>query len=131
MYQTGLIERMGTGLEDLFKACKKAGLTRPKVEVSGFEFHITIYRRKDQVVPDKVPNKVPDKVPKKVPDKVPGKFTTALRLCRNFPYASEAELAKRMKITERAVRKQIKYLREQGCLVRIGAKRGGHWEVQT
>ena len=35
LYQTGHIERLGTGLEDLFKTCKSAKLPRPKIELMG------------------------------------------------------------------------------------------------
>jgi len=48
LYQTGHIERMGTGLEDLFAACRKAGLKRPKIEISAHEVHLTIFRRRSQ-----------------------------------------------------------------------------------
>ena len=45
LYQTGHIERLGTGLEDLFKTCMVAGLPKPKIELLGGGFHITIFRR--------------------------------------------------------------------------------------
>jgi ATP-dependent DNA helicase RecG len=44
LYQTGHIERLGTGLEDLFKDCRKAGLAKPRIEQVGGWVHITIYR---------------------------------------------------------------------------------------
>ena len=45
LYQTGHIERLGTGLEDLFKTCRREGLPKPEVEVRGGTFHITIFRK--------------------------------------------------------------------------------------
>ena len=44
LYQTGHIERLGTGLEDLFRECKKAGLPRPKIEIFPGEFRLTVFR---------------------------------------------------------------------------------------
>ncbi|MCK5242186.1 HTH domain-containing protein [bacterium] len=40
-----------------------------------------------------------------------------------------SEISEILKITERAVEKQIKALRQSGRLKRVGARKGGHWEV--
>jgi predicted DNA-binding transcriptional regulator YafY len=42
---------------------------------------------------------------------------------------SAKELAELLDKTPRTVERHIKELREQGSLIRIGADRGGHWEV--
>lgn len=39
------------------------------------------------------------------------------------------ELAGQLSITKRAVKKQVRQLREQGRIVRICPQKGGHWEV--
>jgi len=39
------------------------------------------------------------------------------------------ELAEKLSVSRRAVTKQIKNLREEGKLRRIGPDKGGHWEV--
>ena len=46
LYQTGHIERLGTGLEDLFKNCRNAGLPKPEIELMGGEFHSVSQNRK-------------------------------------------------------------------------------------
>ena len=51
LYQTGHIERLGTGLEDLFKTCRREGLPKPEVEVRGGTFHITIFRKGRKINP--------------------------------------------------------------------------------
>ena len=38
-------ERLGTGLEDLFRVCREAGLPKPVFEVLNGEFHITVFRK--------------------------------------------------------------------------------------
>jgi predicted HTH transcriptional regulator len=40
------------------------------------------------------------------------------------------ELSAKVMINERNVKKNIKTLKDAGVLVRIGAVRGGHWEVR-
>lgn len=44
-YGTWAIERLGTGLEDLFRVCREAGLPKPTIEVLNGEFHITVFRK--------------------------------------------------------------------------------------
>ncbi len=44
LYQSGHIERLGTGLEDLFRSCREAKLPRPIVEVFPGEFRLTVFR---------------------------------------------------------------------------------------
>ena len=51
LYQTGHIERLGTGLEDLFKTCRREGLPKPEVEVRGGTFYITIFRKARKLSP--------------------------------------------------------------------------------
>ena len=39
------------------------------------------------------------------------------------------EISMTLSITVRAVEKQIKHLREQGKIIRVGSKKSGHWQV--
>lgn len=43
---------------------------------------------------------------------------------------SALSMAKKLNITQRAVEKNIRTLREQGILVRHGAARGGYWDIK-
>ncbi len=40
-----------------------------------------------------------------------------------------SEMAMNIKISERAVEKNIQKLKEKGFLVRVGSERSGHWNV--
>ena len=40
-----------------------------------------------------------------------------------------AALAETLGVTDRAIKKQIKKLKAEGRIRRIGPDRGGHWEV--
>jgi predicted HTH transcriptional regulator len=40
-----------------------------------------------------------------------------------------SEMAMNIRISERAVDKNIKNLKEKGFLVRVGSERSGHWNV--
>ena len=53
-----------------------------------------------------------------------------LRLIKEDKSVSASMMAERLNITQRAVEKNIKSLREHGILVRCGAARGGYWETK-
>jgi ATP-dependent DNA helicase RecG len=48
MYLTKYIERMGTGILDMIRRCRKAGLTEPEIRLDGGSFVLTIRRKKPE-----------------------------------------------------------------------------------
>ena len=52
-----------------------------------------------------------------------------LQLIKEKPAVSRKELSVELKINESAVQKHLGNLKKKGLLRRIGADRGGHWEV--
>ncbi|MDR0888078.1 MAG: HTH domain-containing protein [Candidatus Methanoplasma sp.] len=58
-----------------------------------------------------------------------GEKALILSKLKENPQMSAKELAELLDKTPRTVERHIKELREQGSLIRIGADRGGHWEV--
>lgn len=127
LYQTGHIERMGTGLEDLFIACKNAGLPRPKLEVFAHEVHLTIYRK----LPNKLPNGLPDVLPNKntFASGLSDAETRLLKLIRDRPSVSADVLAQKIGISSRAIRAQISKLKAKGIISRVGGRKYGHWTI--
>lgn len=54
-----------------------------------------------------------------------------LALLRDHPYMSARDLAERIGISPKGVEKNLKILKENGSLRRIGPDKGGKWEVLT
>jgi ATP-dependent DNA helicase RecG len=48
MYLTKYIERMGTGIRDMFRRCKKAGLSESEIRIDGGFLVVTIRREKPE-----------------------------------------------------------------------------------
>lgn len=48
MYLTKYIERMGTGIRDMIRRCKKVGLPEPEIRIDGGFFVLTIRRKKPE-----------------------------------------------------------------------------------
>jgi ATP-dependent DNA helicase RecG len=52
-----------------------------------------------------------------------------IRLIQKMPQITIAEMAASLDLTESAVEKQIRKLREQEIIGRVGPAKGGHWEL--
>ncbi|MDQ6970129.1 MAG: HTH domain-containing protein, partial [Mariprofundus sp.] len=52
-----------------------------------------------------------------------------LKLMHVDPQISAQRIAEQLKISPRAVEKQIAQLKKQGLIIRIGAAKGGCWKV--
>jgi ATP-dependent DNA helicase RecG len=54
-----------------------------------------------------------------------------LRLITDNPHVSTADLARELGITRKGMEWHINRMKKDGLLKRLGADRGGHWEVLT
>ena len=82
-------------------------------------------------IAEKATDKVPDNAPNKVPDKVPNKSVVdVIGLLLKFPGITAVEMASEIGITDRAVRKIIRSLKQQGVVERIGSNKSGYWKVK-
>ncbi|HAP08902.1 MAG TPA: transcriptional regulator, partial [Planctomycetaceae bacterium] len=54
---------------------------------------------------------------------------TILGLIRKNSEITIPELAKKLGKTERAIEKQIRQLRDDEIIARVGPAHGGHWEI--
>ena len=52
-----------------------------------------------------------------------------LELIKNDPNISAAAIAEKIGVSSRAVEKQLKKLREENLIRRVGPDKGGHWEI--
>ena len=131
MYLTQYIERMGTGTGDMIRLCLEARLPEPTFSYRD-GFVLTINRpTKEKAVNSK------DSLGKSSgisSGKTEGKKVekTGLRiilLIRKNPQVTIPEMAASLGITDSAVEKQVRQLREQEIIGRAEPTKGGHWEV--
>jgi ATP-dependent DNA helicase RecG len=139
MYLTQYIERMGTGTGDMIRLCREAGLPEPIFSYRD-GFVLTIPRlgfekaRDSESGSGKSSGKSSGKMSGKMSGKAEGKTVgragqRIIRLIQKNPQITIPEMALSLGVTERAVEKQIRNLREQEIIGRIGPANGGHWEV--
>ncbi len=74
----------------------------------------------------KASEKTSEKMSEKTSEKTSEKI---LRLARENSQVTIAELAKKTGVTTRSVERNLRNLQDRGALRRVGADKGGHWEV--
>ncbi|HOX08882.1 MAG TPA: ATP-binding protein [Planctomycetota bacterium] len=120
-YLTSDIERWGSGLRRIHEACREAGV---KVEFrnlkSGF---VVIFRRKP---PAALYHSAVDKTVGKTVVKTSERIVALLKAS---PALTVPELAKLTKLSRRGVEWNLRQLRMQGRLKRVGGRKTGSWEI--
>ncbi len=89
----------------------------------GCLFTATVHRKVGESSPKE--SEPPGELPK-MSGKTSGKIMTALKQDGNLTIP---ELSSLIGVAERSIERNIKKLREQGRLRRIGPAKGGHWEI--
>jgi ATP-dependent DNA helicase RecG len=119
-YRRGLIETWGRGTLKIAGLMQEAGLAATSLKVSDdfvtmtFDLPTSLVRSKNGGALEKPTEKSSEKI---------------LRHLRETPTMSARVLAEKLDISSRAVEKQIELLKKTGFVRRIGAAKGGHWEV--
>ena len=115
LYFRADIERWGSGLRRIYTACQE---TDVKVEFrklkSGF---MVVFSRSGKLI-----GEPSAKSSLKSSQKI-------LEFISHDPTITIREMASELGISDRAVKKNIQKLKDQGLLRRVGPARGGHWEI--
>jgi len=114
-FRAGLIEACGRGTIKIIEECKKFNLPTPVFtnEFSGLQ---VTFRGK----------KVSGKTSGKVSGKTSGKI---LDLINENNEITIPELSNRIGVTERTIERNIRKLRKERKLKRVGGAKGGHWKL--
>jgi len=125
LHRADYIEKVGTGIERIRQAVDAHGGST--VDFDYDAFYTTTFRAKIKKKPVQVTGQVgSQKSSQKSSQKNSEKI---LLLLIKTPNLTIEFLSEALKITDRAVKKQIFRLKEQGFLERIGSDKGGHWKV--
>ena len=127
-YLTKDIEGWGSGLKRISDECNAAGIkvTFEKIK-SGFL--VSFYRPAIVDVKEATGRGGQKKVTEKVTERVTENQKKILDSISTNKHITVPEIAKKVKISERKIKENIKKLKEKNLLKRIGPDKGGHWEV--
>jgi ATP-dependent DNA helicase RecG len=131
-HRMGKVERMGSGIERMRELMRDAGLKEPVFEMDAF-FRVTFYRnprnslkadrfqkagKKDGETGEKTRGITGEKTREKI-----------LQALKANPEITMERLAEIIGITSKGIEWQIKRLKEEGFIKRIGPAKGGYWEI--
>lgn len=114
-----IIEKVGTGTEDIINKCLEYGLKSPEFHQEE-DFKVVIWRTiEGQDVPKAIQSD-PKNDPKAI-QSVPNNEARLLELITDNPSVSRAQLAKRLDLSERLIRKIIDQLRN--AVIQVNTKK--------
>lgn len=119
--RTDFMEKAGTGIKRVTNACIE----------NGNDFHfdfsdsfwITLQSNHKKNVPENVPENAPENVPEK-------RLILIMELIKLDASVSMLDLAKKIGVDHKTIKRDIAKLKNLGLLKRIGPAKGGHWEVR-
>ena len=128
-FKAGFIESWGRGYEKIFEGFKAAGLPMPTIEEADGGIRVS-FQRNNQGNPQTISQTDATETPQKTSQKTPQKTSQKiLELIEGNPQITTHEMAAIIGIDRRNIHRNIKKLREQGALCRVGPDKGGHWEI--
>ena len=106
---------MGSGIDRMRDFMRDAGLKEPVFETDNF-FRVIFYRK-------------PLYSLKKSGETVVKTVVKILALIKGNPKITRTELATQIDLTIRGVEWNLRKLKDDGTIRRVGSAKGGHWEV--
>lgn len=140
-FRAGEIESWGRGISKIFSACKQAGFPNPEIEQESggwwtrFTFSQAVIDRlkgelSDSGKPKTEEKNYGEKLRRKTEEKKLGKTAEAMiQAIADSPKITTSELAEALRRSESAIEKQLRQLKNDGILRRVGPDKGGHWEI--
>lgn len=120
----GVVEGWGTGLKRIMELCKELNIRPPEFIEIGDLLRVNFYR------PTYTSNVYTAESAVKVPSKCPESAVKVYNAILEHPKSSNKDLCVILGLSDRAVRNQIKALKDAGCIVRVGSDKSGYWEIR-
>ena len=134
LYRSSFLESWGSGVGRMVDSCKAQGVPEPEYVLNG-GFVIIVFRRLKTVdnnpkVIQKDTRKVPEKYQKKLEHKLSLIQKEIVAYLSDKPFAGRRELSENIDgLTEGMAQYHLRKLQKDGVIKRVGADRGGYWEV--
>ena len=127
-HRIGIGEKLGSGIKRMNELMVEDGLLKPKFDISKNFFEVDFYGPGEAVLgsTEKVGEKdleTTQKTTQKTTQRI-------LELIKENPQITRNELSNIIGISENGIKFHITNLKKKGLLKRVGADKGGHWEVK-
>ena len=127
-----LTEGRNTGFKKILNALEKNGSPKPEFETDDeHSYFISRFFVREGFYDESDSDSEAETVEKQETREKTTQKTTQkmLDLMKNYPEITQSELAEKCNISVDGIKWQIKQLKEKGIIRRVGADKGGHWEV--
>lgn len=125
-----LVRELNEGVPRIFEEVKAAGLPEPKIVETTANVTVVLYNGKTAANNVQTTEKTTQKTTQKTTENATEKTTEKIiRILKERPYATAGQLAEELGLTVDGVDYNIRKLKKQGRIVRIGGDKGGHWEI--
>lgn len=129
-----LVRELNEGVPRIFEEMKAAGLPEPKIVETTANVTVVLYNGKTAANNDQTTENTTQKTTQKTTEKTTENATEKttekiIRILKERPYATAGQLAEELGLTIDGVDYNIRKLKKQGRIVRIGGDKGGHWEI--
>ena len=126
-YRAGYIEAWGQGIQKICDECVALGAKLPRYEILGTGIRVYFPALESALIGQpKTPNR--QDVGKDVGLEV-GLAEKIIELISDNSEIKMSEMAEKLEVTTRTIEREMKKLRESGCVKRVGGKRYGHWKI--
>jgi ATP-dependent DNA helicase RecG len=116
-FRAGLIEAGGRGIFKIIHACRVSNAPEPVFKCDFSGFFVELFAHKIEPPGEKLGEKLGEN------------RLEIIKLMQANQQISIAELSRQIGISTTAIERNIKYLKEKEIIKRVGAAKGGHWEV--
>ena len=130
-----IIESWGTGIKRMFSSCREYGIRDPELLEIGDSFRVNLYRpsysgNDAQSSPKSSPKSSSKSSSKSSLNGLNATQQKIMQMIRKNSRITQAEMAEIIKISRRAVQKNIKELVDQGIIIHEGSTRNGYWKIK-
>ncbi len=123
-FRAGMIEAWGRGIERIHEACREAGTPVPEIQLESTGLW-TVFpfqpEHKGELQGDTT-QETREKTREKTREII-------LALIKENPTITTKVMAERIGITDKGIEWQLRKLKEENILKRVGPAKGGHWEI--
>lgn len=139
-HRMGKVERMGSGIGKMREFMKDAGLKAPVFESENFfraiffrDLQYSLKQETDEKMGQKTAQKITQKTVEKSTEKVRRKYgesaVKVFLVIASDSFIKTRDIADKLELSQSAIEKIIRKLKNEGVLKRAGSPKGGHWEV--
>ena len=130
-YKAGFIESWGRGILKIQKGFADSGIKAPLFEEDCGGVRVTMYRNLETTTTkEKNQGETKEKNQGETKEKNQGETKEKIiELLRNNPYITQKEMRELLGLSQGGIEYQIRNLKQDSVIKRVGGDRGGHWEI--